>query len=313
LRFYYYTINTNLIFLLSVQYIKPCLDLLPCRSNKTKMAALKCASVGLLVLLCSSFSFAHRFFLDNDDQMHEGERHGSTDDAGTGTGIGKDLGFGSGAGSSGVGVGFGSGSSGHGNGLGSGSGGYRLGYGVGYGSGRNGYEDPGTGGSGWGIGEGSDGSVSGTGGVGFIPGLPGFGLGGSIRWPGFDFGGSIGLPGVNIGGGIGTGQGSGGSSGGIGQGSSSGGTIAGIGMPPPHFIPGYGQIGNGCTCSPECYNQVSIMKGGSASKANDEHNSGAQNEVSRDEAHESIDVAMEPWSPHETHESNVATTEPYSP
>lgn len=56
------------------------------------------------------------------------------------------------------------------------------------------------------------------------------------------------------------------------------------------------------------------MKGGSASKANDEeHNSGAQNEVSRDEAHESIDVAMEPWSPHETHESNVATTEPYSP
>jgi hypothetical protein len=136
--------------------------------------------------------------------------------------------------------------------------------------------------------------------------LPGFGLGGSIRWPGFDFGG-------NIGGGIGTGQGSGGSSGGIGQGGSSGGTIAGIGMPPSHFIPGYGQIGNGCTCSPECYNQVSTMKGGSASKTNDEHNSGAQNEVSRDEAHESIDVAMEPWSPHETHESNVATTEPYSP
>jgi len=281
------------------------------------MAALKCAYVGLLVLLCSSFSFAHRFFLDNDDQMHEGERHGSTDDPGTGTGIGKDFGFGSGGGSSGVGVGFGSGSSGHGNGLGSGSGGYWLGYG----SGRNGYEDPGTGGSGWGIGVGSDGSVSGTGGVGFIPGLPGFGLGGSIRWPGFDFGGSIGLPGFEIGGGIGAGQGSGGAAGnrspsygiGIGQGGSSGGTIAGIGIPPPHFIPGYGQIGNGCTCSPECYNQVSTMKGGSASKANDEHNSGAQNEVSRDEAHESIDVAMEPWSPHETLESNVATTEPYSP
>ncbi|KAJ6950219.1 hypothetical protein NC651_004018 [Populus alba x Populus x berolinensis] len=266
------------------------------------MAALKCAYVGLLVLLCSSFSFAHRFFLDNDDQMPEGERHVSTDDPGTGTGIGKDFGFGSGGGSSGVGVG--------------------LGYGVGYGAGRNGYEDPGTGGSGWGIGVGSDGSVSGTGGAGFIPGLPGFGVGGSIRWPGFDFGGSIGLPGLEIGGGIGAGQGSGGAAGtrspsygiGRGQGGSSGGTIAGIGMPPPHFIPGYGQIGNGCTCSPECYNQVSTTKGGSASKANDEeHNIGAQDEVSRDEAHESIDVAMEPWSPHETHESNVATTEPYSP
>ncbi|KAL3612449.1 hypothetical protein D5086_003469 [Populus alba] len=187
--------------------------------------------------------------------MHEGERHGSTDDPGTGTGIGKDF----------WGVWQW----------------WRIKWGrcwLGYGAGRNGYERPrDCGSAGW-----RDWSRTrqrGAAGTRFllVMGLE------EARWPT--------IP-------------------------ASGGTISRIGMPPPHFIPlGMVKYAMDCTCSPECYNQVSTMKGRSASKANDEeHSSGAQDEVSREEAHEPHRCGHGAMDPHETlMNPTFATTEPWSP